>query len=801
MPSAIAAFGHAPAIVERSGVSFLTRKTHGRGTTCPLVLPLRCDGARRLVNAAASCCAADARVAEQAPNGYLPKPVVKTVEFAPGKMLTFETGQIARQAAGSIVVRQGDTIVICTACAEQDAAPGIDFLPLRVDYAEKFSSAGRTSGSYIKREGRPSQHEVLASRLIDRPLRPMFADGYHSEVQVLANVFSYDGVNPGDALAICGCAAALHISHIPLLKPVAAVRVAYRNGSFIVSPTVEDSNASITELVVAGTRDAVLMIEGTCEFLTEEQVLEAIEIAQTSIAKICNAMDELRTQVGKDKIAVTPKRLPVELFAKMVALSADLEDTISVPGKKNREAALQTLKDRVLSELSPSAVERAADPQGCDELDAMLRVAWKSHLSDRMRELILVHNKRPDGRRTTDIRPITIVQRFLPCAHGSSLFTRGETQALAVATLGGEEMAQRFENLEGENAARFYLQYSFPPFSVGEVGRTGAPGRREVGHGKLAERALAAVLPPRESFPYVVRVESSIMESCGSSSMASVCGGCLALMDAGVPILQPVAGIAMGLIADSETGHVSILTDILGLEDALGDMDFKVAGTSDGITALQMDIKIEGISIDIMRMALDQAKVGRLNILNEMMKAQPSICADLPSSLPRVRTVTVPVRKIGDIIGPGGKNIKSIIERCGGEGSMSINIEDTGIVSVSSQDEEMIDRAVTIIESMTTTISVGTRHAGTVTKILPFGAYIAIGTGKEGWLHISELEKKRTTNVEDVCKVGDKINVEVIEVGRNGQFRVSRKVCLDDAEVDVVGLSSEARQGLSTNNT
>lgn len=498
----------------------------------------------------------------------IPKPgmgLTATVEVAPGKSVSFETGRVARQAAGSVIVRQGDTVVLCTACAEGTSQPGVDFLPLRVDYAEKFSAIGRTSGSYVKREGRPSEHEILSSRLIDRPLRPMFANGYYNDVQVMASVLSYDEQHTGDTLAICGCAASLHISSIPLSKAIAGVRIARIEDEFVLNPTVQEMERSQTNMVIAGTRDAILMIEGSCQFLTEEQVLEAVEVAQGAIAKLCGAMDELRSKAGKEKVAVDAEHVPQDLAARMDALAGGLDEAIAVVEKKPREVAMEAIRKAVFAELAPTKEDKGRDLAAAEKDEALLRTAYKKFVSGRIRSQVLDHGLRPDGRDTETVRPITIDQAYLPCTHGSSLFTRGETQALAVATLGGDNMAQRFETLNGEDAARFYLHYSFPPSSVGEVGRIGAPGRREIGHGKLAERALAAILPPKEDFPYVVRVESTVTESCGSSSMASVCGGCLALMDAGVPILEPVAGIAMGLLFDNASERFAILTDILGL--------------------------------------------------------------------------------------------------------------------------------------------------------------------------------------------------------------------------------------------
>lgn len=717
-------------------------------------------------------------VADRTDSTLTPKAIVVEIEIAPGRTVTLETGKVARQAAGAVIVREGGTMVVCTACVDRSPIAGADFLPLRVDYAEKFSAAGRTPGSYFKREGKPSDHEVLCSRLIDRPLRPMFEDGYFKDVQLLANVVSYDTVHQGDTLAICGCAAALHVSSIPLIKPVAGVRIAVIDGEYIVNPTRAEIQRSKTELVIAGTQDAILMIEGVCDFLSEAQVLEAVAVAQPAIAKICEGIDELRLKCGRAKDPVVQTALPEEACFHLYNHADELQLAIRTDGKKPREVAMAKVRDAAFAKARDALDPAFIDSVGSQDVDALLRMKWKTFVSQRIRQDVIEIGRRPDGRKVDEVRPIFIDQGFLPCAHGSSLFTRGETQALAVATLGGEEMAQRNESLQGETAARFYLQYSFPPSSVGEVGRTGAPGRREVGHGKLAERALTGIVPSRDDFPYVIRVESSITESCGSSSMASVCGGCLAMMNAGVPILEPVGGIAMGLMWDKESDNVVILTDILGLEDALGDMDFKIAGSARGITAVQMDIKVEGITRDIMAAALEQARVGRMHILTRMTEAQPDVAESLPSSLPKVRVMQIPVRSIGDVIGQGGKTVKSIIERSGGEGVLSISIEDSGSVTFSSESETAISKAMDLVTSLTQTIGVGATLEGTVTKVLPFGAYVAVGNGKEAWLHISELENKRTRAVEDVCAVGDKVKVRVIELGRNGQLRVSRKACL-----------------------
>ncbi|PXF50163.1 Polyribonucleotide nucleotidyltransferase [Gracilariopsis chorda] len=716
-----------------------------------------------------------------------PKPTVVSVEFAPGKIASFETGHVSRQAAGAVNVRHGDTVVYCTACANSTPSPNVDFLPLRVDYSEKFSALGRTSGSYIKREGRPSEREILISRLMDRSLRPMFEDGYHNDVQILANVFSYDTVRPADALAICAAAASLHVSNIPLAAPVAGVRVSYVDGHFVVEPSVQQAHRSHSELIVAGTQNAILMIEGYCHFLTEQQIMQAVKIAHHSIKKLCAAMHQLRHACGQEKRASTLRTVSPQLYTTMEQMASGLNEALAVIGKKEREQRVAEVKELVFDALKPTQQQSALDPDGCAEKVTQLRVAWKQLISTRMRRRILDDSIRPDGRDPFTVRPITILQSPLPRAHGSSLFTRGETQTLAVATLGGEDMAQRYETLDGEDASRFYLQYYFPPSSVGEVGRVGPPGRREIGHGKLAERALYAAIPEKEHFPYVLRVESNILESNGSSSMASVCGGCLALMDAGVPLKCSVAGVAMGLVIDeeklkldsaaSEKGAV-VLTDILGLEDALGLCDAKFAGNREGLSALQLDVKLKGISTDLLERILLQAREGRLHILDCMDAVMPRPRSELPDSVPKVISFQIPVRRIGDVIGGGGKTIRSLIEDCGGEDVIRISIGNEGMVSVTSTDDAVIEKAKTAIEALALDVEVGSIVKGQITKILPFGAYVKIAEGKEGWLHISELENKRTNMVEDVCKVGDEVRLKVIEVSRNGQIRLSRRAIL-----------------------
>lgn len=683
-----------------------------------------------------------------------------------GRDLTFKTGKIARQAGGAVLLQSGETIVLSTACAAPQAAENIDFFPLRVDYQEKFSSAGKTLGGFIKREGRPTEKEILTCRLIDRPLRPMFEDGYYNEVQVLAYVLSYDGVHSPDPLAICAASAALTISEIPLIKPVGAVRVGLINGEFIINPTMEEQKKSQLDLILAGTEDAILMIEGYCEFLTEEQILEAVEEGHVAIKQICQGLQDWQRTLGKPKV-VGKLRLPSkELLHEVEKLvGKTLKEAFKIKEKKAREEAIAAASKLVLETLLP------ADGSGTHpKLDVL--AAFKKVQAHHMRQMILKENKRSDGRTCDQIRPIAIETGILPRTHGSALFTRGETQALAVTTLGGATMAQRYEDLEGDNTRRFYLQYSFPPFSVGEVGRMGTPGRREIGHGKLAERALAITLPKQESFPYTIRLESNITESNGSSSMASVCGGCLSLMDAGVPIRHPIAGIAMGLILEGD--HYAILSDILGAEDALGDMDFKIAGDAKGITAFQLDIKVEGITHQIMQAALAQAKQGRLHILQKMIEVCPKAKEELSVYAPRIETMQIKPSKIGIVIGPGGKQIRAIVEETGAE----IDINDSGIVSISATSTESMERAKQIIWGLTADAEIGKTYTGTVVSVVDFGCFVEILPGKEGLCHVSELAHQRVQNVRDVCKEGDTMEVKVLDVNDRGQIKLSRKALL-----------------------
>jgi polyribonucleotide nucleotidyltransferase len=683
-----------------------------------------------------------------------------------GRDLIFETGKIARQANGSVLLRSGETILLTTACANPLPAEDASFFPLRVDYQEKFSSTGKTLGGFIKREGRPAEREILVSRLIDRPLRPMFEEGYYNEVQILSYVYSFDGIHLPEPLAICAASAALVISDIPLIKPIAAVRVGLIDQNFIVNPTFEEQKQSRLDLILAGTEDAILMIEGYCDFLSEEQLLQAIEEGHTAIRTICQGLNDWQRIIGKPKAKTHLRLLPPELIkAVEERVSSQLDSSLHIKEKQAHDKAI----DQISEELLAFFLSDTATPKYSKE---EVKAAFKEVQSSHMRHMILKENRRGDGRTCREIRPISIELGLLPRTHGSALFTRGETQSLSVCTLGGESMGQRYEDLHGENALRFYLQYFFPPFSVGEVGRMGAPGRREIGHGKLAERALGMTLPKPETFPYVIRLESNITESNGSSSMASVCGGSLALMEAGVPIKRPIAGIAMGLILEGD--HYAILSDILGSEDALGDMDFKVAGDATGITAFQLDIKVEGITKHIMEAALAQAREGRLHILNEMTKVCPQSKEELSSYAPCIAALEVKPSKIGIIIGPGGKQIRAITEETG----VQVDIDDSGRVSLAGKNREAVERARMIIHNLVSEIEVGKIYTGKIVSILPFGCFVDI-MGKEGLCHISELSDARIVNIHDHFKEGQPLEVKVLDINKErGRISLSHRALL-----------------------
>ncbi len=685
-----------------------------------------------------------------------------------GKEIVIETGKIARQANGSVLIHAGDTTILATACASKTASDEIDFFPLRVDYQEKFSSVGKTLGGFIKREGRPTIKEILTSRLIDRTIRPLFEDGYYNEVQILTYVYSYDGLSTPDVLAMCGVSAALAISDIPFIKPIGAVRVGMIDDNFIINPNAEEQKRSKLDLVLAGSEDAILMIEGYCDFLTEEQVLEAIDTGHKSIKVICQNIKNWADKIGKEKNKNTIKQIPQKVIDVVSDITAEkVTKAMRIKEKKLREKSFDEINTELNEKLFPENEEPKYSKRD-------VKLAFKKISSNLMRKMILEENKRIDGRKMNEIRPIEVETQLLGRTHGSALFTRGETQAIAVCTLGGENMAQKYEDLHGEGAHRFYLQYFFPPFSVGEVGRSGPPGRREIGHGTLAERAITAALPQQKDFPYIIRLESNITESNGSSSMASVCSGCVALMDAGVPIKNPVSGIAMGLILENE--KFTILSDIIGTEDALGDMDFKITGDENGVTAFQMDIKVEGITKEIMKEALMQAKEGRIHILKKMLEVCPKPNNQMSVYAPRIETIQIKQSKIGTVIGPGGKQIRAIVEETGVE----IDISDDGLISVVSNNQDSMNRAKDIIRNLTEEAEVGKIYKGKITSIKPFGLFVQIFSN-EGLCHISELSHERIDNLFDLFKIGDPIEVKVIDINDRGQIKLSHKALLKKA--------------------
>ena len=679
-----------------------------------------------------------------------------------GRTLRLETGRVAKQADGSIWASYGDTVVLATAVASQNAKPGVDFLPLTVDYQEKAYAAGKIPGGYFKREGRPSEKEVLTSRLIDRPLRPLFPEGYYFETQVIAAVLSSDRTGSSDVIGITAASAALAVSNIPFLGPIAGIKIGRVNGRFVVNPDLEMLKSSELDLVVAGTADAVMMVEAGANELPEATMLEAIELAHAEIKKIVAKINELRVLSGnKAKRAVATEEIAPELATQVKAhVAQGIRDAIMIPNKTARQERLDViLKD---------AIDKLKQPEDPNR-ERHVKIVFHGLEYTEVRNMILEKGSRADGRGPADIRPITSEVGVLPRTHGSALFTRGETQSLAVVTLGTTDDEQRIDALEGEYTRTFMLHYNFPPFSVGEARPLRSPGRREVGHGALAERALKPVIPTKDQFPYTLRIVSDILESNGSSSMATVCGGTLAMMDAGVPIKEPVAGIAMGLIKEQE--RVMILSDILGLEDHLGDMDFKVCGTRRGVTALQMDIKIGGITPALMHQALEQAKAGRLHILGCMQKALEAPRTNMSAFAPRIYTMKVKQDKIREVIGPGGKTIRGIQQDCG----VKINIEDTGVVTIASVDSASLDKAKEMVNRIVEEVEVGKTYLGTVRKIMDFGAFVEVLPGTDGLVHISQLAHHRVKSVSDEVSEGDQILVKVLEVDRQGKIRLSRK--------------------------
>lgn len=699
---------------------------------------------------------------------------VVEIELA-GKILRLETGRLARQADGAVLASYGDTVVLATAVASQTAKPGVDFLPLTCDYQEKAYAAGKIPGGYFKREGRPSEKEVLTSRLIDRPIRPLFSENYHFETQVIAAVLSADQTGTSDVIGITAASAALSVSNIPFLGPVAGVKVGRVDGQFVINPDLATLGKSDLNLIVAGTADAVMMVEGGANEQSEAVMLGAIEAAHAEIKRIVAKILELQAKVGKTKRTVPEEHIDEGLKKQVRDLVAKpIREAIFIPNKSARQEKLDAIKKEAVEKL------KSDDPNR----ERHVKLIFHSLEYTEVRNMILEKGSRADGRGPADIRPITCEVGVLPRTHGSALFTRGETQSLAVVTLGTSDDEQRIDALEGEYYRTFMLHYNFPPFSVGEARPLRSPGRREVGHGALAERALKPVIPDKEKFPYTLRLVSDILESNGSSSMATVCGGSLAMMDAGVPIRESVAGIAMGLIKEGD--RVTILSDILGLEDHLGDMDFKVTGTKNGVTALQMDIKIAGITAALMKDALEQARKGRLHILEVMAKALTAPRTQLSPYAPRIFTLKIKQDKIREIIGPGGKTIRGIIADCG----VKINVEDTGIVSVAAVDEASAKKAIDRINSIIEEVEIGKIYTGTVRKIMDFGAFVEILPGTDGLVHISQLAHHRVQSVADEVQEGQQIMVKVMEVDRQGKIRLSRKEAMAPPQVGAAKESS-----------
>ncbi len=693
--------------------------------------------------------------------------MIETVSVPLGGLeLSIEVGRWAKQADGAVVMRYGDSVVLVTACAEKEARENAAFFPLTCDYREYYYAAGRFPGGFFKREGRPSEKEVLTSRLIDRPLRPLFPEGYLCETQVIATVVSSDPEVDPDTVGMAGAAAALYLSDIPFNTPISAVRVGYIDGEYVVNPSRQQLETSRLNLLVAGSEEAIVMVEAGCHEISEEEMIGALEFGHGEIKRVIAVLRELYEKLGivKREFEVPqPDPQVFELVREKVGQK--VLEGMNTPGKHASDELIKACKEEVM--------ELAADEE--DEegpTSAELANAFSS-LKDRIfRDQLLDQGRRPDGRASDEIRSITTEVAVLPRAHGSAVFTRGETQALVSITLGTDEDAQKMDGLGGELSKKFMLHYNFPPFSVGEVRFLRSPGRREIGHGALAERAIRPVIPEPTEFPYTIRVVSDILESNGSSSMASVCGGVLALQDAGVPIKRPVAGVAMGLVKEGD--RFAVLSDIAGFEDHYGDMDFKVTGSSEGLTALQMDIKISGVTKEILTQALQQAREGRLYILSKMAQSLEAPRSDISAHAPRIVTITIPVEKIGEVIGPGGKQIRSIIDQTG----VKIDIEDDGTVKIASTDGESAQKAIQIIEEITATAEVGKTYLGKVVKVVDFGAFVEILPGTEGLLHISEVAERRIQDIHTEIRVGDKILVKVLDVEPNGKIRLSRRAVL-----------------------
>ncbi|MCP4999025.1 MAG: polyribonucleotide nucleotidyltransferase [Hyphomicrobiales bacterium] len=687
---------------------------------------------------------------------------VQTVEIEwGGRPLKIESGKVARQADGAVMVTYGETTVLATAVSDRSPKPGLDFFPLTVNYQEKAYAAGKVPGGYFKREGRPSEKETLVCRLIDRPIRPLFAKGYKNETQIIITVLSHDLENDPDVVAMVATSAALTISGIPFMGPIGAARVGVIDGEYVLNPTLDQMPDSDLDLVVAGTQDAVLMVESEAKELSEEMMLGAVMYGHTEMQAVMDAIIDLAERCAKEPRDIPQTDLS-ELQAKVDAMASDgLRDAYKEADKMTRQEKVAETRDKVLAELAPEDGDNTSQDVG---------TCFKSLEKSIVRGSIIETKKRIDGRTLDQVRPIVSEVGILPRAHGSALFTRGETQALVVVTLGTGEDEQFVDALEGTYRQNFMLHYNFPPFSVGETGRTGFTSRREVGHGKLAWRAVHPVMPSKDEFPCTIRIVSEITESNGSSSMATVCGSSLAMMDAAVPLSRPVSGIAMGLIKEGD--DFAVLSDILGDEDHLGDMDFKVAGSEEGITSLQMDIKITGMTEEIMKIALEQAKGGRHHILGEMAKALTEARTEMGAYAPRIEQIKIPVDKIRDVIGTGGKVIRQIVEETGAK----INVEDDGTVKVASSDGESIEAALTWIKSLTSEPEVGVIYTGKVVKVMDFGAFVNFFGPKDGLVHISELAPRRVEKVSDIVNEGDEVKVKLLGFDNRGKVRLSMKM-------------------------
>ena len=682
--------------------------------------------------------------------------LIKTSLMVAGKEISIESGKLAKQANGACVVRVGDTMVLVTAVASSTPKEGTDFMPLTVDYKERAYSTGRFPGGFFKREAKPKESEILVSRLIDRSIRPLFSEFWRNDTQIVAMVISHDGENPSDIISIIGASVALHLSNIPFEKDIASVRIGRINGEFVVNPTIQQREQSDLDLVVSGTEEALTMVEAGAGELSEQEMLDALNLAKEEISKICKFIKALPT---KEKLPITEPVIDANLKAEVEAETLPkAQECVTIKEKTQREVTWATFKKEMQDKLAEKYPEQSA----------LIDFVMEDIFYKEARKLVLTKNIRTDGRALTEIRPITCEVGYLPRAHGSAIFTRGQTQSLATVTLGSPEDKQVMDELTGEYKERFLLHYNFPGYATGEPKPERSPGRREIGHGNLARRGLKPILPEEKDFPYAIRIVSDITESNGSSSMASVCGGCLALLDAGVPIKATCAGIAMGLMKEGD--NYVILTDIMGMEDHLGDMDFKVVGTRKGITALQMDIKIDGLTTEIMAKALEQARVGRMEIIGKIEATLPQPRPELSKYAPRMVSFVIPQAKIGTVIGPGGKTIKGIQETTGVE----ISIEEDGTVFISSPNALAVETAKSMVEGLTAEVEVGKEYKGKVTRIMNFGAFVEILPGKEGLVHISKLSKKHVKKVEDVVSVGEEIVVKVDEIDKQGRINLSK---------------------------